>query len=170
VLIYLQLPPQIRTVVSDLLRSMFRLSFEKKASQAVKDASGIVAASAREMLFGTLKQMLSCALVYSLYAPRPLTSPLHIILVIDSNYAILLPLTTPNETSDYVTFSNLRDIFTKALDLTSEVATKHSAVSEEIEIKSLNWHNVSVRNARVHWEDIPSVGFWATVVTLTSTS
>lgn len=49
---------------------------EKKASQAVRDARGIVAASTREMVEGTLKQIFSSAMVYSLYPPSPLISPI----------------------------------------------------------------------------------------------
>lgn len=116
---------------------MFRLSFEKKASQAVRDANGTVAASVREILLGTLKQMLSWALVYSLYAPRPLISPIHTISVTFTFYQIV-QLTTPKETSNFVTFSNLCDFFTKALNLASEVTAKHSAVTKEIEIESRN--------------------------------
>jgi hypothetical protein len=55
---YVQLPPQMRTAVSlPAVSLMCRLPFENKASQAVADAKGTVAASASDIDFGTLKLM-----------------------------------------------------------------------------------------------------------------
>lgn len=66
----------MRTMVFEpATRSILKQSFENSASHAVRDARGIVAASAREMLLGTRNAMRSSARVYSLYAPRPLVSP-----------------------------------------------------------------------------------------------
>lgn len=60
----LQVPPQINMVVSDPeFGSMSKLSFEKRANREVNDARGIVAACGSEMLWGTLKQMRSSAIV-----------------------------------------------------------------------------------------------------------
>lgn len=71
-----QLPPQIKTDVSKpLSRGISSESLEKNASHAVIEANGKVAASSKEMLFGTRKLIRSSAREYSLYAPRPLTSP-----------------------------------------------------------------------------------------------
>lgn len=72
-----QLPPQMRIEVPMLLsRGIERHCLENKASQAVIEAKGNVAASCKEMFFGTRKLMLSSATEYSLYAPMPLISPL----------------------------------------------------------------------------------------------
>lgn len=69
-----ELPPQTR-MLPPFFRSMFKLSLENMASQAVAAAKGTVAAAAGVMLLGILKQMRSSASVYSAYAPRPLISP-----------------------------------------------------------------------------------------------
>jgi hypothetical protein len=128
---YLQLPPQIKTTVSDLVRSISRQSFEKKASQAVIDASGTVAASRSEMFLGTRKQILSWAFVYSLNAPRPLTSPNHFISAVACRHGDV-QLTTPKKAGNRIAFCYLGNFFTKTLDFACEVTTKHSAVAKEV--------------------------------------
>lgn len=71
-----QLPPQTRTVFSwPRDRSTFRHPDENKASHTVVAARVTVAACSGETPFGSLKQIFSSARVYSLYAPRPLISP-----------------------------------------------------------------------------------------------
>lgn len=52
-----------------------RQSLENRASHAVADANGTVAASANGTDFGTLKLILSSARVCSLNAPIPFSSP-----------------------------------------------------------------------------------------------
>lgn len=60
-----QLPPQTKTLVPwTFERSMFKQSFENKASHAVAAARGTVLASSLEMLAGTLKEMRWSAMVY----------------------------------------------------------------------------------------------------------
>jgi len=113
------------------VRSILRLSFEKKASQAVKDASGTVAASRSETFLGTRKQILSWAFVYSLNAPRPLTSPNHIISAVVCRHRDV-ELTTPEKASNRIALCNFRDFFTKTLDFACKVTTKHSAVAEKV--------------------------------------
>lgn len=73
---YLQLPPQMRTdcfCSGMILRA--KDSFENRPRSAVHDARGTVHASSGERVSGTGKHICSSAMVYSLYAPRPLISP-----------------------------------------------------------------------------------------------
>lgn len=72
-----QLPPQIKTLCLVLRRGMLKDVFEKSPSQAVVAARGTVAASAADIPTGSLKDIASSAKVYSLYAPSPLSSPMH---------------------------------------------------------------------------------------------
>lgn len=66
----------MRTATSSLGDlGIFRQYLENRASYAVADANGTVAASANGTDFGTLKLIFSSARVCSLNAPRPFTSP-----------------------------------------------------------------------------------------------
>lgn len=73
---YVQLPPHTRTADSlPASRFICRLFSEKRASHAVVDAKGTVAASAAEMDRSNRKLICSLAMECWLYAPSPLTSP-----------------------------------------------------------------------------------------------
>lgn len=77
---YSQLPPQIKTLLPvDGSRGIARVFSEYKANHAVAAAKGTVLASSREMVPETGKEILSSAIVYWLYAPKPLISPVRLL-------------------------------------------------------------------------------------------
>lgn len=140
----LQLPPQIRTGISGSWR-IFRQVLENRANHAVHAAKGTVADSARVRLDGNLKHSCSSAKVYSLKAPRPLISPgslVRILMAFHSFPADKAALTTPNQSSNYVSHFHLGYPGSNSLNFTNEVTTKYASVSKFIRVKRLNCSSV----------------------------
>ncbi|UPX16922.1 uncharacterized protein EKO05_0007303 [Ascochyta rabiei] len=115
----LELPPQIKTEVSlPLLRSIAKHSLKKRASQAVQQAKGTVAAASNEMDFGTLK------LADELVGER--------VLIVSS---VAFDFSALDQGGNGVAFLDPRHVPADLLYGTDKVAAKNCAVPESIPVK-----------------------------------
>ena len=119
---------------------MFRQSFENKASQEVREAKGIVEASSSDVPFGTLKQICSSAIVYSLYAPRPFISPIDFL---STEPAVGGRLDRRSHTSPYQPCYDVApleacDSISELLNSANKVATEDCVVSKDVCVEGLD--------------------------------